>query len=55
MLGEMSSDITPQEEEAEEEEDEEVQGEPLWLPQVLNQGLSHQCTCFSHVGAGTLT
>ena len=29
--------------------------EPLWLPQVLNQGLSHQCTCFSHVWAGALT
>ena len=26
---------------------------PLWLPQVLNQG--HQCTCFSHVRAGALT
>ena len=25
---------------------------PLWLPQVLNQGLIHQCTCFSHVRAG---
>ena len=29
--------------------------EALWLPQVLNQGLSHQCTCFSHVRAGALT
>ena len=29
---------------------------PLWLPQVLNQGLSHQCTCFSYMrGAGALT
>ena len=27
----------------------------LWLPQVLNIGLSHQCTCFSHVRAGALT
>ena len=28
----------------------------LWLPQVLNQGLSHQCTCFSYMrGAGALT
>ena len=29
---------------------------PLWLPQVLNQGLSHQCTCFSYMReAGALT
>ena len=32
-----------------------LQVEALWLPQVLNQGLSHQCTCFSHVRAGALT
>ena len=25
---------------------------PLWLPQVLNQGLSHQCTCFSYMRGG---
>ena len=31
------------------------QSEALWLPQVLNEGLSHQCTCFSHVQAGALT
>ena len=24
----------------------------LWLPQVLNQGLSHQCTCFSYMRGG---
>ena len=23
---------------------------PLWLPQVLKQGLSHQCTCISYIG-----
>ncbi len=28
---------------------------PLWLPQVSNQGLSHQCTCFSHVRRGALS
>ena len=28
---------------------------PLWLPQVLNQGLSHQCTCFSYMRGGALT
>ena len=28
---------------------------PLWLPQVLNQGLSHQCTCFCHVRRGALS
>ena len=28
---------------------------PLWLPQVLNQGHSHQCTCLSYVRAGALT
>ena len=27
----------------------------LWLPQVLNQGLSHQCTCFSYMRVGALT
>ena len=32
------------------------QAEALWLPQVLNQGLSHQCTCFSYMWeAGALT
>ena len=25
----------------------------LWLPQVLNQGLSHQCTCFSYIRGGS--
>ena len=29
--------------------------QPLWVPQVLNQDLSHKCTCFSHVRAGALT
>ena len=26
---------------------------PLWLPQVLNQCLSHQCTCFCYMRGGS--
>ena len=50
---EKKTKINTKEEKANTNEEEEDKA--LWLPQVLNQGLSHQCTCFCHVRRGALS